>query len=184
LVYPAHDYKGDTVSTIAEEKAHNPRLQVGSVDEYVDIMNGLNLPNPKQMDVAIPANLKIGYSEADETIRAGTLCVADAYACLDGEGHIFVDLREEWERLRDGVIPGSVHAPYQKLEDLIGSDGLLTTMASQTGKEIVLYCAFGERSALALKAMADAGMTRVRHLGGGLKAWVAEGGRVLPPGDC
>src|SRR5271165_7262811 len=49
LVYPAHDYKGDTVSTIGEEKAHNPRLQMTSVEEYVELMNGLNLPNPKMM---------------------------------------------------------------------------------------------------------------------------------------
>src|SRR5215470_18027359 len=54
LVFPAHDYKGDTVSTIGEEKAFNPRLQVKSIDEYADLMSHLNLPNPKMMDVAIP----------------------------------------------------------------------------------------------------------------------------------
>src|SRR5881628_2231571 len=53
LVYPAHDYKGDTVSTVAEERAFNPRLQVGSKQQYVDLMNGLDLPNPKLMDVAV-----------------------------------------------------------------------------------------------------------------------------------
>src|SRR6266481_3787741 len=51
LVYPAHDYKGDTVSTIGEEKAFNPRLQVKSVDEYVELMGKLDLPNPRMMDV-------------------------------------------------------------------------------------------------------------------------------------
>src|ERR1043165_466013 len=56
LVYPAHDYKGDTVSTIGEEKAFNPRLQVKSVEEYVDLMNNLKLANPKMMDIAVPAN--------------------------------------------------------------------------------------------------------------------------------
>src|SRR6187455_3523766 len=50
LVLPAHDYKGDTVSTIGEEKRFNPRLQVKSVDEYIDLMDKLNLPNPKMMD--------------------------------------------------------------------------------------------------------------------------------------
>ncbi len=60
IVRPAHDYKGWTVSTIGEERLHNPRLQVASVDEYVAIMNNLNLANPKMMDVAIPANLKCG----------------------------------------------------------------------------------------------------------------------------
>ena len=60
LVYPAHDYKGDTVSTIGEEKAFNPRLQVQSIDEYVDLMNNLDLPNPKLMDAVVPENMKIG----------------------------------------------------------------------------------------------------------------------------
>jgi sulfur dioxygenase len=60
LVYPAHDYKGWTVSTIGEEKRHNPRLQVKSADEYAAMMKQLKLPNPKQMDVAIPANLRCG----------------------------------------------------------------------------------------------------------------------------
>lgn len=59
-VYPGHDYKGWTVSTIAEEKAHNPRLQVKSADEYEALMNNLNLPNPKLMDVAVPANRACG----------------------------------------------------------------------------------------------------------------------------
>ncbi|XXU04555.1 MBL fold metallo-hydrolase [Sorangium sp. So ce854] len=60
LVYPGHDYKGWTVSTIGEERAHNPRLQVGSEAEYVELMRGLKLANPKLMDVAVPANLACG----------------------------------------------------------------------------------------------------------------------------
>jgi sulfur dioxygenase len=59
-VYPAHDYKGWTVSTIAEERAHNPRLQVTSKEAYVAQMRALRLPNPKMMDVAVPANLACG----------------------------------------------------------------------------------------------------------------------------
>src|SRR6187401_474301 len=57
LVYPAHDYKGWTMSTIGEEKAHNPRLQLRSEREYVELMRTLKLSNPKLMDVAVPANL-------------------------------------------------------------------------------------------------------------------------------
>jgi len=58
MVFPAHDYNGKKFSTIKDEKNNNPRLQVNSVDEYVEIMNNLNLDNPKMMDVAVPANLK------------------------------------------------------------------------------------------------------------------------------
>ena len=57
-VYPAHDYNGKKFSTIREQRSNNPRLQVSSVDQYVEIMNNLNLANPKMMDVAVPANLK------------------------------------------------------------------------------------------------------------------------------
>lgn len=60
LVYPAHDYKGWTVSSIGEEKHFNPRLAGKTRQEYVDIMCGLKLSDPKQMDVAIPANLACG----------------------------------------------------------------------------------------------------------------------------
>jgi len=60
LVYPAHDYKGWTVSTIGEEKAHNPRLQVKDIASYVELMNNLKLPNPKMMDIAVPANRACG----------------------------------------------------------------------------------------------------------------------------
>ena len=58
LVYPAHDYNGKKNSTIGNEKNNNPRLQVNSVEEYINIMNNLNLSNPKMMDVAVPANIK------------------------------------------------------------------------------------------------------------------------------
>src|SRR6186713_1160593 len=63
LVFPAHDYKGEMVSSIGEEKAFNPRLKIKSVDEYVALMNNLNLPNPKMMDVAVPTNMRVGYAQ-------------------------------------------------------------------------------------------------------------------------
>lgn len=60
FVYPAHDYRGWTVSTIGEEKAYNPRLQVKDEAAYVKLMSELKLPNPKLMDIAVPANLSCG----------------------------------------------------------------------------------------------------------------------------
>src|SRR5829696_155489 len=71
LVYPAHDYKGDTVSTIGEERTFNPRLQVKSVEDYVALMNNLNLPNPKMMDVAVPANMRVGFAQEEIARAAG-----------------------------------------------------------------------------------------------------------------
>ena len=58
LVYPAHDYNGKKYSTIENEKNNNPRLQVSSKEQYAEIMNNLNLSNPKMMDIAVPANVK------------------------------------------------------------------------------------------------------------------------------
>jgi glyoxylase-like metal-dependent hydrolase (beta-lactamase superfamily II) len=60
LLYPAHDYKGEKVSTIGKEKKYNPRLQVGSVDEYIEIMNNLNLKKPVSIEENISKNLKLG----------------------------------------------------------------------------------------------------------------------------
>ena len=60
LLYPAHDYNGQTVSSIGKEKKFNPRLQVESVNEYVDIMNNLNLSKPKLMDINVASNIKLG----------------------------------------------------------------------------------------------------------------------------
>lgn len=60
LVYPGHDYKGWMVSSIAEERRHNPRLQTANVEEYAELMSQLNLPNPRLMDVAVPANQACG----------------------------------------------------------------------------------------------------------------------------
>jgi len=60
LLYPAHDYNGQTVSNIGKEKKFNPRLQVDGVSEYVDIMNNLNLSKPKLMDINVTSNIKLG----------------------------------------------------------------------------------------------------------------------------
>jgi len=60
ILYPGHDYNGKTMSTIGNEKKFNPRLQVNSENEYVEIMNNLNLPRPKLMDINVPRNIKLG----------------------------------------------------------------------------------------------------------------------------
>ena len=71
---------------------------------------------------------------------------------------VIVDLREKSERERHGVIPGSLHAPYPDLLESIGAGGMLHELAASTGKRIVFYCAFGERSAMAVQAAQDAGL--------------------------
>jgi len=171
LVYPGHDYKGDTVSTIGEERAYNPRLQVGSVDEYVELMNGLNLPNPKMMDVAVPANLKVGLSQDEVEARGWSLTCEQARDELGSTDTVLVDLRDQNERERYGVIPGSVHVPYPDLEANVKPGGLLHELAVSTDKRLVFYCAFGERSAMAVQTAQEAGLTNSCHIKGGMNAW-------------
>ena len=145
LVYPAHDYKGETVSTIGEEKFFNPRLKVRSVDEYVDLMNNLKLPNPKMMDVAVPANMHVGLRQQDIARRGWALSAADAIALCGRTDVALVDLREKSERDKQGIIPGSLHTPYADLPAAVGAGGMLHELAAATGKRVVFYCAFGER---------------------------------------
>ncbi len=178
LVYPGHDYKGDSVSTIGEEKRFNPRLQVGSAEEYAEIMNNLGLPDPKMMDVAVPANQKIGFSPDLPEIERCTISAADVVARTDRSENIFIDLREETEREKNGIIPNSVHVPYLNLTDFIKPGGMLHALSKQTDRTLMLYCSYGERSALALGEMNLAGMSNVCHLGGGMDAWINADGPV------
>lgn len=179
LVYPAHDYKGDTVSTIGEERAYNPRLQVKSIDEYVDLMNCLHLPNPKMMDVAVPANRHIGLHQ-EEIAKRGWALMAEEAMRLVGQPSIeLIDLREAHERKAQGVIPGSIHMPYDDLEENIREGGLLHELATATGKRIVFYCAFGERSAMAVQAAQDGGLSSACHIQGGVDAWKKAKGKVV-----
>jgi sulfur dioxygenase len=178
LVYPAHDYKGDTVSTIGEEKAFNPRLRVKSADEYAALMNNLNLPNPKMMDVAVPANMQIGLHQEIVAQKGWALTAAEAMTLRGRPDVAIVDLREKGERERHGVIPGSLHAPYPALPEHIAAGGMLHELAAATGKKIVFYCAFGERSAMAVQAAQQAGLTTACHIHGGIDAWKKAGGAL------
>src|SRR4051812_6188357 len=117
MVFPAHDYKGDTVSTIGEEKRFNPRLQVRSVDEYVELMNNLNLPNPKLMDVVLPANMHVGLHQDDLAKQGLALSARDAIDSLGRPDILLVDLRETGERAKHGMLSGALHAPYPAIED-------------------------------------------------------------------
>jgi rhodanese-related sulfurtransferase len=171
MVFPAHDYKGDTVSTIGEEKRYNPRLQVRSADEYADLMNNLNLANPKMMDVAVPANMRQGLVQAEIARRGWAVCAADAKGLLGHSDIVLVDLRERAERERHGTILGALHAPYPALQENIAVGGVLHELVAATGKQLLFYCAFGERSAMAVQAAQDAGLASARHIEGGMDAW-------------
>jgi sulfur dioxygenase len=179
MVFPAHDYKGETVSTIAEEKKFNPRLQVKSIDEYVDLMSKLNLPNPKMMDVAVPANMRVGFAQEEIARRGWAVGAREAQALIGRPDVTLIDLRERTEREKHGVIPGSLHAPYPDLAANVRPGGMLHELAAATGRRIIFYCAFGERSAMAVQAAQDAGLTSACHIQGGIDAWKKANGALL-----
>jgi glyoxylase-like metal-dependent hydrolase (beta-lactamase superfamily II)/rhodanese-related sulfurtransferase len=176
LVFPAHDYKGETVSTIAEERRFNPRLQVKSVEQYVEVMNGLNLPNPKMMDVAVPANMRVGLAQEEIARRGWALPAADAVNLVGRPDVALVDLREARERDKHGVIPGSLHVPYAEVAANVRPGGMLGELARTTGRRVVFYCAFGERSAMAVQLAQEAGLATACHIQGGMDAWKKIGG--------
>lgn len=175
MVYPAHDYKGDTVSTIGEEKAFNPRLKVRSAEEYAEIMNNLSLSNPKMMDVAVPKNIRLGL-EIDAQHRVPTQEIEDlikSWPKIDGQ---LIDIREESERQKDGVIPNSLHLPYGQFEAYCLESGPLRPLSKNS--KLLLYCAVGERSTLAVEIANEYGINNIAHVPGGMRAWRELGGDI------
>src|SRR6266568_7046733 len=179
MVFPAHDYKGDTVSTIGEEKRYNPRLQVRSVDEYIELMANLKLPNPKMMDVAVPANMHVGLHQDDLAKQGLSLTAYDAIASFGRPDILLVDLRENSERAKHGTLAGALHAPYPGINESLRPGGMLREVAAATGRRVVFFCAFGERSAMAVAAAKNAGLANTAHIEGGIDAWKKLGGPVV-----
>jgi rhodanese-related sulfurtransferase len=110
-------------------------------------------------------------------------CAWTAERAIAGVGQpdvVLIDLRERAERERHGVISGSLHVPYPALAENTAPGGMLHALATATGKRLLFYCAFGERSAMAVQAAQDAGLPSACHLQGGLAAWKAAGGPIEP----
>lgn len=165
LLYPAHDYNGNTVSTIGEEKKFNPRLQVNSAEEYVKIMNNLNLSNPKMMDIAVPANQQLGIN-LERQKKINGLDVDAFYHKIKSEEYQLIDLRENNEIKKIGTIKNSLNIPFQ---DFLGS---IKNNSSKFNKNLLLFCAIGERSTLATQVIRSYDIFNSYHLIGGIKEWI------------
>ena len=177
LVYPGHDYKGRRVSSIGEEKQFNARLAGKSREEFVDIMNNLNLPMPNRLQEAVPANLVggAGLAESDfvrmqvASDRGALLrsVSAQQLAVLAGSGKLHIlDVRTpgEFASLR---IAGSVNVPFERLDP--------PALLARFGADTPLYCVCqtGTRSQLAADRLRAAGFTNVVHVDGGTNAWTS-----------
>jgi sulfur dioxygenase len=178
LIYPGHDYRGLTVTSVGEEKRYNPRLaeSVGEHD-FVGYMTNLGLPHPKQMDVAVPANLKCGKPEKTSTSDPDWAPLTYTF------GGIW-EIQPHWleEHLRDVQIVdvreadefnGPLgHVPGARLIPL----GALTKKIDDLKKDqpIVTVCRSGARSAQATILLGKAGFDRVANLSGGMLRWRAQ----------
>ena len=162
FIYPAHDYKGENVSTIGEEKNYNPRLQVTSSQEYANIMNNLNLDDPKLMDIAIPANKSKGMTyEAQKKLNG--ISYNQLKDLLQKNDYLLIDLRENSEIKNKPSISNSLNIPYSQLQEYlqINKDFL-------EEKKIIFYCAVGQRSSLAIQICQSHKMNKFFHLIGGI----------------
>ena len=191
LVYPGHDYNGLTVTSVAEERRFNPRLG-GEVSEgdFAGHMNHLNLPHPKQLEVAVPANLRCGRPEA--AVSAGAEpgwadlhrtfaglweITPQTLAELPPEARVqVVDVRELDEF--DGPLG---HIPGAQLMPLGGLAAQLATLERE--RPVVAVCRSGSRSARAVVMLQQAGFTQVANLAGGMLRWHVDGGRVAGAQD-
>ena len=172
LVYPAHDYKGETVSTIGFERKTNPRLQVKSKREYVDLMNSLNLPDPKLMDIVVPKNKKQGIS-VEIQMQSNGINVRQLKTMIDQKVIKLIDVRENFEIQRDGSIENSLNVPYAQIENFFKNIKL-----SQPNEKFVLYCHTGQRTYLALQKLKNG---NIHHLVGGISNWIESGEKISLP---
>tara|TARA_B100001173_G_scaffold242550_1_gene212502 strand:+ start:131 stop:1117 length:987 start_codon:yes stop_codon:yes gene_type:complete len=160
LIYPAHDYKGESVSTIGEEKKFNPRLQVNSAQEYALIMNNLNLANPKMMDIVVPENKNMGFNREKQQNLNG-ISYHKLKNLSESEEVLLVDLREPIEIKKKPSLLNSINIPYSGLQEYLRKENLIN-------KTLVFYCAVGERSALAIQTSQSYRIKQTYHLVGGL----------------
>lgn len=184
LLYPAHDYRGLTVTSVAEERQFNPRLggEIGEAD-FVGYMNNLGLPHPKLLDIAVPANLRCGQPTLDAALPAEpswaplTFTFAGIFEILPQalEEHAattqIVDVREREEF--DGPLGHIQGARWIPLGELAARTGELAR-----DRPIVAVCRSGARSAQASVLLQKAGFRDVANLAGGMLRWRAEALRV------
>jgi len=180
LLFPAHDYRGLTVTSVAEEKRFNPRLG-GTIceNDFVGYMTNLNLPHPKQIDIAVPANLKCGAPEeghmppkdpdwAQLTLStAGTWEMQPTWLAEHRAAAHVIDVREPAEFTGElGHIKGAKLVPLGQLAARVGE--------LPKDRPLVTVCRAGGRSAQATVILQKAGFERVANLTGGMLRWNQE----------
>lgn len=176
LVYPAHDYRGRTASTIGEERAHNPRIGGDAREEdFVGYMSNLGLPHPRQMAVAVPANLRAGRPEGDKPIPvaawgpvvityAGQPEIAPDWVARHRDDVRILDVRTASEFDGElGHLAGAQLIPLDELRARVGE--------VKADKPVVVVCQTGRRSTMGTVILEAAGIEQVANLAGGMVTW-------------
>jgi len=180
LVFPAHDYKGRVNSTIGEEIASNPRLQVRDRTQFSEMMRNLNLSMPSHLTEALRSNMNGAKTVAQMLAEAAAavpfMSLAElktrAESCPDDL--IILDVRER-DAYEEGHVPGAKQLPRGQLELRVNQD------LPDPTRRIVVYCEFGRISTLATATLRELGFQRAVALDGGMKAW-REAGYPLKAG--
>jgi len=180
LLYPGHDYRGLTVTSVVEEKEFNPRLG-GALNEndFTGYMSNLGLPHPKQIDVAVPANMNCGHQEAAQAVGqepdwaplnytfAGIWEIMPQWVEEHLNAVFILDVREPEEFNGPlGHIPPATNVPLGSLEQRLDE--------IPTEEPIVAVCRAGGRSARASLILQKAGFRNVANLAGGMLRWRAQ----------
>lgn len=170
LVFPGHDYKGRTQSTIGAEIADNPRLQKRDRADFTQMMRELNLAAPTHLTEALRTNMTGGKTVAQMLAEASAevpfIAMEELQRRLSGRPNalLVLDVREEGA-FKAGHIPGAVHLPRGQLELRVNE-----AIPDPTTR-IVTCCEFGKISTLAAATLRDLGFMRATALDGGVKAW-------------
>jgi glyoxylase-like metal-dependent hydrolase (beta-lactamase superfamily II)/rhodanese-related sulfurtransferase len=184
LLYPAHDYRGRTVTSVAEERRWNPRLRDGrSLEEFLDVMRGLKLEYPRRMDEAVPANMASGVTEPEPVLPSRD--PSDRWAPVERTASGVPVLTPEWVadhrsalRLVDVREPPEFCGVFGHIEgaELVPLAALGDTAADwDRGGAVVTVCAYGTRSGKAAQLLRERGFERVASLHGGMVRWAELG---------
>jgi glyoxylase-like metal-dependent hydrolase (beta-lactamase superfamily II)/rhodanese-related sulfurtransferase len=179
-VFPAHDYKGRSHSTIGQELATNPRLQKRDRAEFVEMMRNLNLSTPAHLTEALRTNMTGGktvaqlLADAADKVPFVALDVLKALTEARDPELIVLDVRER-DAYVDGHVPGARLLPRGQLELRVNEE------LPDPTRRVITVCEFGRISTLAAATLRELGFTRVVALDGGMKAW-REAGFALVSG--
>ena len=174
LIFPAHDYKGREGSTIGQERTSNPRLASANQDDFVGLMNSLNLSAPTHLTEALRTNMSGGKTVRQLLQEAGAkvpfMAMEELLRRLDIRANDFImlDVREK-DAFAMGHVPGAIHLPRGQLELRVND------VLPDPGVEVLTICELGKISTLAAATLRELGFDRATALDGGMAAWRTHG---------